>query len=293
MDRAGRRPSPSGPRRYGFGLRHHADLRAPRGVPAGRRVAPTSSARRCTTSRTRAAAASRCDPRAPRSVARAFAQHHPVDAVEGLVRRAALPLRASAEGALPPALAGRRRGAGRRRPAVDVEVIALAHGFYRATSVSRDAHAEHQLDGRRRRPWPLRRACCTTTCSQHGDALGDDVPRAGRRQPAPGPRLQGPRLAGRHRARAADHRVPRRRRPRRTSKRCSTASTGSGSRTRSTRGSCAGSTTTRAPRSSSPATRSTPRRTASAAAVATTAWSSRWAASPRRASGSASASSGC
>ena len=52
-------------------------------------------------------------------------------AVEGLVRRAELPLRAAAEGPVPPALAGRRRGARCRRPDVDVEVIALAHGFYR------------------------------------------------------------------------------------------------------------------------------------------------------------------
>ena len=49
--------------------------------------------------------------------ARAFVQHQPARAVEGLVRRPALPLRAPAEGPLPPALAGGGRGARGRRPA--------------------------------------------------------------------------------------------------------------------------------------------------------------------------------
>ena len=70
---------------------------------------------------------------------------------------------------------------------------------------------------------PARRTCC-----DHGDALGDDVPRARRGQPAAGPRLEGPRLAGRHRARAADHRVTSATTPARTSRRCSTGSTALG-----------------------------------------------------------------
>ena len=56
---------------------------------------------------------------------------------------------------------------------------------------------------------------------------------------------------------------------------------------------CGASTTTRAPRSSSRRTRWTRRRTASAAAGATTAWSSCSAGIRRRASGSASGWSGC
>ncbi len=70
----------------------------------------------------------------------------PGGAVEGLVRRAALPLRATAEGPVPPALPGGGRSAGVDDPQLDVEVIALAHGFYRALGLAR-VHAEHQLDG--------------------------------------------------------------------------------------------------------------------------------------------------
>ena len=49
-------------------------------------------------------------------VVRAFVQHRPADAVEGLVPRAELPGRAAAGRALPPALAARRRGDRDRRP---------------------------------------------------------------------------------------------------------------------------------------------------------------------------------
>ena len=75
-------------------------------------------------------------------------------------------------------------------PQLDVEVIALAHGFYRALGL-REFTPEHQLDGRRRRSGRVRESCAST-CSQHADALGDDVPRARRRQPAAGARLEGP-----------------------------------------------------------------------------------------------------
>ena len=63
--------------------------------------------------------------------------------------------------------------------------------------------------GRPRRATSTR---CASTCSRTRGALGDDVPRAGRGEPAAGARLEGRRLAGRDRARAADHRAPRRRR---------------------------------------------------------------------------------
>ena len=91
-------------------------------------------------------------------------------------------------------------------PQLDVEVIALAHGFYRAlglrdftlsiNSMGDDADRAEYVEVLRAyllapRRRPRRR-----------------VPRARRRQPAAGARLEGPRLAGRHRARAADHRVP-------------------------------------------------------------------------------------
>ena len=44
-------------------------------------------------------------------VVRAYVQHRPGGAVEGVVPRAALPVRAAPEGPVPPALAARRRGA--------------------------------------------------------------------------------------------------------------------------------------------------------------------------------------
>ena len=67
-------------------------------------------------------------------------------------------------------------------PDVDVEVIALAHGFYRDLGLAR-RHAAAQLDGRRRRPARVRRRCCATyLAATTRDALGDDVPRAGRRR---------------------------------------------------------------------------------------------------------------
>ena len=98
-------------------------------------------------------------------------------------------------------------------PQLDVEVIALAHGFYRALGL-RDVHAEHQLDGRRRRPRRVRRERCAGTCSTTATRSATSFRERVDRQPAAGARLEGPRLAGRHRARAADHRVPGRRTPR-------------------------------------------------------------------------------
>ena len=292
VDRAGRRRSRSGPARYGFDLVitpifEHLEVFQRVGESTdvvrkemydfedkgGRRIAlrPEGTARR----------RARVRP-AP-----------PGGAVEGLVRRAALPLRAAAEGSQPPALAGGRGGArASTTPSSTSRSSRSPHGFYRALGL-RDVHPEHQLDGRRGRPAPRTSVCCASTSSRMRGTLGDDLPRAGRGQSAARARLEGPRLAGRDRARAADHRAARRRARGRTSRRCSAVSTGSASPTRSTRGSCAGSTTTPAPRSSSAARRSTRRRTASAAAVATTSSSSRWAGSPRRASGSASASSAC
>ena len=63
----------------------------------------------------------------------------------------------------------------------------------------------------------------------HAGALGDDLPRAGRGQPAAGARLEGPRLAGRRSStRRRSPTLPRRRGARRTSRRCSTGSTALG-----------------------------------------------------------------
>ena len=87
----------------------HADLRAPRGVPAGggvdrHRQQGDVRVRRQGRSPPRPAARGH-------GVGRPVVRRAPADrAVEGLVLGAELPLRAAAEGPLPPALAGRRRG---------------------------------------------------------------------------------------------------------------------------------------------------------------------------------------
>ena len=271
----------------------HPDLRAPRGVPAGRRESPTSSARRCTTSRTRAAAASRCGPRAPPAVARAFVQHRPAapwkvwyvapnfryERPQKGRYRQHCQLGAEALGVDDPD--ARRRGH-RARP--------------RLLPGARPARRHPELNSMGDDGRPGR-----ATSSVLREYLARARRRAGRRRSASGSRPTRCACSTRsdpdwqdvieHAPQITEHLSATRRG--RTSRRCSAGSTGSASPTRSTRGSCAGSTTTPAPRSSSAARRSTRRRTASAAAVATTGWSRRWAGRPRRASGSASASSAC
>ena len=148
-----------------------------------------------------------------------------------------------------------------------------------------------ELDGRRRRAGSYAEKL-SAYLLEHGDALGA-TSASGWSEPAPGARLQARRLAGRHRAHAADHRVPRRR--------ARDALRGGAARPRPARD----------PHEIDPrlvrgfdyytsttfeflpdrARRRAERR--SVAAVATTGWPSRWAASPRPGSGSASASSAC
>ena len=128
----------------------------------------------------------------------------------------------------------------------------------------------------------------------HAGALGDDVPRAGRGQPAARARLEGPRLAGRHRARAADHRAPRRRGADALRGGAARPRPRSASPTRSTRGSCAGfdyytSTTFEFSSQALDAAQNAHRRRRSLRQARR----GDGRASPRRASGSASASSGC
>ena len=237
--------------------------------------ARTSCARSCTTSTDKGgrALALRADGTA--SVVRAFVQHRPLAAVEGLVRRAELPLRTTTDGAVPPALAGRRRGARRRRPGVDVEVDrARARLLPRARAEA--VPAARELDGRRCEPRALprrlaRRTGATTRISSATrlaraeanplrilDSKRDDWADLLERAPQIGEYLS---------AEAADAVRTGARGPAGARRRSS----------RSRRGSCAGSTTTPARRSSSRATRSTPRRTRSVAAGATTASPRTWA----------------
>ncbi len=144
--------------------RPHADLRAPRGVPAGggvHRRRPQGDVRLRGQGRSPHRAAARGH-RAGRARLRAAP---PAGAVEGLVRRAALPLRAPAEGPLPPALAGRRRGARRRRPR------GRRRGDRARARLLPRASASTHVDARASTRWATSTAapptwrCCASTCS--------------------------------------------------------------------------------------------------------------------------------
>ena len=59
-------------------------------------------------------------------------------------------------------------------PDVDVEVIALAHGFYRGARPRRDVTLLLNSMGDEHEPSRVRRRCCASTCSTTARALGDD-----------------------------------------------------------------------------------------------------------------------
>ena len=186
------------------------------------------AARRCTSSRTGAAATLALRPEGTASVVRAFVQHHPPAAVEGLVRHA----RRSATSAPRP---GRYRQhhqlgvevLGTDDPDVDVEVIALAADFYAGLGLRQvDLALNSMGDG----DVPAR-----PTSAAAGAYLGRArrravrrAPRALRGQPAAGPRLQATRVPGRHRGRAALRRLPRATPVPPTSPGCAPGSTRSG-----------------------------------------------------------------
>ena len=185
---------------------------------------PTSSARRCTSSKTRAGAGSRSGPRAPRrSCGRSCSTARRCRGRSGTWRRTSA---TSARRRAGTASTGRSgvEVLGVDDPDVDVEVIALADGFYRALGLerftlflnsmgdptSRSSYVEklQRLPARARRRARRR------------------LPRAGGAEPAACARQQARRLAGRDRARAADHRAPQRRVASSTSSACRRVSTG-------------------------------------------------------------------
>ena len=187
----------------------------------------------------------------------------PGRAVEGLVRRAATS-----------ATSGRRRAAtastGRSASRCSASTTRRRRRGHRARARLlpgdlglRDVTLLHQLDGRRRRPRPRTSRCCATYLLRARRRCSATTFRE--RVEANPLRIldsKDARLAGRDRARAADHRVPQRRRGRAHFEAVQDGLARARDRVRDRRrGSCAGSTTTRAPRSSSRATRSTPRRT--------------------------------
>ena len=159
---------------------------------------------------------------------RAFVQHRPLAAVEGLVRHAGVPPRAAPGRPLPPAPPARGRGARHRRPrprrrgdrpgrrvlprlwaSADFALKLNSMGDGTCRPAYLDAAARGYLDERR-------------------DQLCDEHRAPARRQPAAGPRLQAAGLPGGHRRRAPPGRPPLRRLCARTSPGCARASTPSG-----------------------------------------------------------------
>ncbi len=183
-------------------------------------------------------------------VARAFIEHGMAAGgrrEEALLRRPAVPLRAAAEGALPRVPADRRRGArrggpgdGRRAPrhALRPPRPPRLHGALRLA----------QQRGERGLPAGLRGGAPRVPPRARGED-GRGRPAAASREPAAGPRHEGPFAGGGPRrgtpASWTTSTPPRSR----TTRSSSRSSTPNGSRIASSPGSCADSTTTRAPSS--------------------------------------------
>ena len=171
-------------------------------------------------------------------------------------------------GPLPAVLADRRGGDRVRRPGRRRRDDPAAGRDPRGARRARAAAADLEPRARRTRA-PSTATSSGATCARTRTELSRRGARADRPQPAARVRRRPPRHARGHGERAAAARPPRRRGPRALRGRAARCSTPPASPTRSTRRSCAASTTTRARCSSSPPTRSA-RRRASAAAGATT-----------------------
>ena len=229
-------------------------------------------------------------PEGTASVVRAFVQHQPAAAVEGLVRHAGVPLRARAGRPVPPAPPGRPRGPRLRRP----RPRRRGHRAGLGVPARRSACARSSWCSTR---WaPPTTASATSRCSAPSsqDRIGDlgrGRPREGRAPPHAGARLQAHRdHAGPPPTRPASPTTSRPR-ARTTSSGCRPASTRPASRSRSSPGSSAGFDYYTHTTFEFVPTLSTAPRPPSAAAAATTAWSRSSAARPRPASASARASS--
>ena len=212
-------------------------------------------ARRCTTSTTRAAGTSRCGPRAPPSVVRAFVAAPADHAVEGLVRRArtsATSARRRAGTASTTSSASRSLGVD--DPDVDVEVIALAGrllprrsgcaGVALLLNSMGDAGDRPAL--RRRAARLPRRATPATLGAEHREHAR--APTRCGCSTRSGPRRAGRRSSARRRSPTTSSDES----PRALRARCRPGCDALGIAVRARRrGSCAASTTTRARRSSS------------------------------------------
>ena len=144
---------------------------------ARRRDAPTSCARRCTTSSTRAAGGSRCGPRAPRrSCARSCSTARPRRGRSG-TSRPNFRYEQPQEGRYRQHWQLGVEVARRRRPDVDVEIIELLRRLLPRPRSARRAAAA-QLDGRRRDARRATARCCSRTGARTPTLLGDEMERA-------------------------------------------------------------------------------------------------------------------
>ena len=133
-------------------------------------------------------------PEGTASVVRAFVQHRPPVAVEGVVRHPGLPLRAPQ--------AGRYRqhhqlgveALGTDDPDLDVEVIALAAGFYAEPGAAPGRAGLNSMGCAACRPAYV--AALLDYLAEHAERAVRRAPGALRGQPAAGARLQDDRRAG-------------------------------------------------------------------------------------------------
>ncbi len=169
-------------------------------------------------------------------------------AVEGVVRRAELPLREATARPLPAVRPGRHRGARRRRPVPRRRGHRPRLGALRPPRAAPGAPAA-QLARRAGRPGPLHGRPAGPLHRARRRPVGGEPGDAGQ-EPVAGARLQAARRRPGDRRRAGDRRrsTPTPRPP--TSPPCRTACGRSASRSTSTPSWCAGSTTTGARRSS-------------------------------------------
>ncbi len=210
-------------------------------------------------------------PEGTASVARAFVQHHPVPPWKAWY--------------VAPLFRHERPQQGRYRQHyqlgvealgvadadLDVEVVALAHDFFAGLGLRQVTLKLHSMGDGVCKPGYV--ALLGEFLARPGRPALPGPPGPPPGEPAARPRLQDTRVPGGHRGRAALPRPPLRRLRRPLRPGAPGARRARASPTPSTTAWSAASTTTPAPRSSSPPRRSTPPRTGLAAAAATTAWS--------------------
>ena len=247
--------SPATVERAGLRPRPHADLRGRRGSSAGASArAATSWARRCTSSRTGAAAPWPCGPRerppwsGPGS-----------STVRRCRGRPGTPRRPSAtSGPRPAGTASTTSWVSRRSDPPTPTSTSRSSPWPTASSAHSGLAALRACGSTRwatTRAGPPTSTCCTDYLAARRDAAVRRAPRPAGRQPAAGPRLQARRVPGRHRRRPGLRRPPVRRRARAHFARVRGGPRRPGHRpTRSTTGWCGASTTTPGRPSSSPPT---------------------------------------